>query len=195
MRRKVIQIGESTKLITLPAEYTRRWGICKGDELFVENFGQELRIYTDRDQKIREIRLTEIPSEKLLLALYTAGFDRVLTPKSKEVFAPVEKTPYSVLEIEGEILTLQVESEVQNLDVPAFLRRLSYAIRHCEPSLFLSQMRSALRSLARYGFQDPSTTSFLQQRLHRALQALEDGDSDTLLTEITTLRGLVTTSA
>ena len=47
MKRRVIQIAESTQLVSLPRKWAKKYNIKKGDELEVEIEGSSVRITTD----------------------------------------------------------------------------------------------------------------------------------------------------
>ena len=51
MRRKVLQIAESTQLISLPRKWTLKYNIQKGDELEVEENGNKIQISTEKVQE------------------------------------------------------------------------------------------------------------------------------------------------
>jgi len=83
MRRKVIQIADSTQLISLPRKWCIDRGIKKGDELEIAMEGSQLVISnagSKENTKKTEINLegfeTIIP--RILHALYKVGYDEVL---------------------------------------------------------------------------------------------------------------------
>ena len=52
MKRKVIQIADSTQLISLPRKWALKYGIKKGDELDVEEQGSNVLVSTSRDLSV-----------------------------------------------------------------------------------------------------------------------------------------------
>ncbi len=57
MKRKVIQIADSTQLISLPREWGKKFNIKKGDELEVEMKGNKLEVSTEKDIQLEKITL------------------------------------------------------------------------------------------------------------------------------------------
>lgn len=82
MRRKVIQIADSTQLISLPRKWAVKYGIKKGDEINVEESGNSLHISTEVNEAPRaiSINISDLDRDSLLYALraaYTQGFDEI----------------------------------------------------------------------------------------------------------------------
>ncbi|MFH1439807.1 MAG: hypothetical protein ABIG89_04525 [Candidatus Woesearchaeota archaeon] len=82
MKRKVIQIANSTQLISLPRKWTIQFGIKKGDELEVEERGSKIEISTDRTPELEDIDLnvTNLDRTSTMLyvrSAYRRGFDSV----------------------------------------------------------------------------------------------------------------------
>ena len=67
MKRSVIQIANSTQLISLPRKWTLQFGIKKGDELEIEEKGNKLEIRTEKVPALSEV------------TLYISGLDRTST--------------------------------------------------------------------------------------------------------------------
>jgi len=83
MRRKVIQIADSTQLVSLPRKWALRQNIKKGEELEVQEEGTRLLISTVGSSKLfrqTEINLTDMGDiiPRVLHALYKVGYDEVL---------------------------------------------------------------------------------------------------------------------
>jgi len=82
MRRKVIQIAESTQLISLPRKWALKQGIKKGDEVNVEEDGNTIIVSTEYKNIIRKITIdiNNLDRDSLIYALratYTQGFDEI----------------------------------------------------------------------------------------------------------------------
>lgn len=80
MKRKVIQIANSTQLISLPRKWAQKFGIKKGDELEIEEDGGRIVISTQAIDKVETIDLNAVGLEhklikRLIAALYKGGFD------------------------------------------------------------------------------------------------------------------------
>ena len=82
MKRKVIQIANSTFLVSLPRTWTGRFNIVKGEELDVLDNGTRVIISTERskDVKTKELSFKDMNAttiKKLLYGLYNVGYEEV----------------------------------------------------------------------------------------------------------------------
>jgi phosphate uptake regulator len=82
MKRKVIQIAESTQLISLPRKWAQLHNIKKGDELDIEEGEDTLTISTDKGVKVEKINIDVSKFSDHLVrwgitALYKRGYDEV----------------------------------------------------------------------------------------------------------------------
>ncbi len=81
MKRKVIQIAESTQLISLPRKWAQAHGIKKGDELEITEEGNKLSITTE-SEKATERKVIDISEltdyrKTLIAAAYLKGYDEL----------------------------------------------------------------------------------------------------------------------
>lgn len=81
MKRKIIQQGPATLMISLPAKWVKKYGLKKGEEVELDEEGSALKINV---QKTKEILKTEINlkefgrlSKRAIGALYKQGFDEI----------------------------------------------------------------------------------------------------------------------
>ena len=81
MKRRVIQIAESTQLVSLPRKWAKKYNIKKGDELEVEIEGSSVRITTDNVIEVtkKELDLKDLEPMVLrcIVALYKKGVDEI----------------------------------------------------------------------------------------------------------------------
>ncbi len=82
MRRKVIQIAESTQLISLPRKWCIERGIKKGDELEVEPAGSRLIVSTEKGPKSESVevnvsKLDRTSIMNMIRGLYKKGYDEI----------------------------------------------------------------------------------------------------------------------
>lgn len=81
MRRKVIQIAESTQLVSLPRKWCLSNNIKKGDELEVDAKGNSVTITTDRIPETKKcvLDITKLPKMKRrsICAAYLKGYDEI----------------------------------------------------------------------------------------------------------------------
>jgi len=81
MKRKVIQIANSTQLVSLPRKWALRYNIQRGDDIDVEVNGNRLIISAEKEQELPKCSL-ELPKSKkhqqqALYAAYLKGYDEV----------------------------------------------------------------------------------------------------------------------
>ena len=82
IKRKVIQIANSTQLVSLPRKWSQRYGINKGDELEVEEDGNKIFISTESVQESGniEVDITGLDRDSfmfLIRILYVRGYDEI----------------------------------------------------------------------------------------------------------------------
>lgn len=82
MRRKVIQIANSTQLVSLPRKWALHRGIKKGDELDITEKGNSLVINTESTPQLMEKTinvsgLTPRLTDRFLARAYQKGYDKI----------------------------------------------------------------------------------------------------------------------
>src|SRR3989338_1036346 len=82
IKRKVIQIANSTQLISLPRKWAQKYDIKKGDELEVEEQGNKISISTEKTQDPGniDVNITGLDRDSfmfLLRALYIRGYNEI----------------------------------------------------------------------------------------------------------------------
>jgi phosphate uptake regulator len=81
MRRKVIQIANSTVLVSLPRKWATKYNVKKGDEITVEPDGATLKILVDSKPvtETAEINLNDfgVMASRVIFALYKKGIDEI----------------------------------------------------------------------------------------------------------------------
>src|SRR3989338_6218480 len=80
MKRKVIQIADSTQLVSIPRQWSKKYNVKKGDELEVTEKDNVLEISTEKKTNLLEIELdiTGLDKTTLVYAIrsaYCRGFD------------------------------------------------------------------------------------------------------------------------
>ena len=89
MKRKVIQIANSTQLVSLPRKWSQKYGVKKGDEIEVEEQGNKVVLSTDRGVNMVNVEI-EPPhlkniTERMITSSYRNG-----TKEIKVMFDPKE---------------------------------------------------------------------------------------------------------
>lgn len=146
MKRKIIQIANSTQLISLPRKWTLKYGIKKGDEIEVEENGSKIVISTERvqDSGNIEVDITGLDRDSfmfLIRTLYIRGYDEVklnfknqiadhhrIGKKIKvmsEIHTEVNRlTGMEVIQQKEDFCVLKVLSESSVKDFDLILRRI-----------------------------------------------------------------------
>ena len=96
IKRSVIQIANSTQLISLPRKWAQKYDIKKGDELEVEEQGNKIVVGTEKDFKIEKVELDISDLEPMILrcivALYRRGVDEIrVTFNKPELIESIQK--------------------------------------------------------------------------------------------------------
>lgn len=82
MKRKVIQIADSTQLVSLPRKWALQHGIKKGDEIDVREEGNRIIISTEKEKDVGriDIDVTDLDRTSILYyleILYRLGYDEI----------------------------------------------------------------------------------------------------------------------
>ncbi|HLG23498.1 MAG TPA: AbrB/MazE/SpoVT family DNA-binding domain-containing protein [Candidatus Nanoarchaeia archaeon] len=81
MKRRVIQIANSTQLVSLPRKWTLKYGVTKGEEIDVLEDGNKLIISTDKVQefenKVLEAEKWKEYLPRVIYSLYKKGVDEI----------------------------------------------------------------------------------------------------------------------
>ncbi len=82
MKRKVIQIADSTQLVSLPRAWAQEHNIRKGDELEVSTMGNKVLVSTDKETNTGSITVDITNLDRtsvfiLIRALYKKGYDEI----------------------------------------------------------------------------------------------------------------------
>ena len=81
MKRKVIQVGEFTKVVSLPREWIKKYDVKKGDELFVTEHGSNISIAPNNEEHVvrGEIDLSGLNKcvDRVLNVYFKGGYDEL----------------------------------------------------------------------------------------------------------------------
>ncbi|MBI2546340.1 AbrB/MazE/SpoVT family DNA-binding domain-containing protein [Candidatus Woesearchaeota archaeon] len=82
MKRKIIQIADSTQLVSLPRKWSIKYNLKKGDEVEVEEQGNKILVSTEKGVELKsiEIDVTGLDRTTILYylqSLYRAGYDEI----------------------------------------------------------------------------------------------------------------------
>jgi len=96
VKRKVIQIADSTQLVSLPRKWAIAHGVKKGDELDVQEEGDKITVRTSSlpQKEVREIDISDLEPMVLrtIVALYKKGIDEIkISFNNPELISSVQK--------------------------------------------------------------------------------------------------------
>lgn len=171
MERKVIQIGEHTKLVTLPIEFTRRWNVRKGDILHIAINGKELVVRTDAKEE-SALLIVDSADANHLEKWYALGFDTIHITKEM-----LPDPHLFLLEKCDEQLILKAQEP--STDLQGLLQKIKLVHTHYpkEQKMLhlytLQACRRTAKELPKTPFALLIHTLLLQMRPHQVLEQLE----------------------
>jgi len=83
MKRKVIQLAGKTLVVSLPIKWARNYGVKKGDEIELEERGQQIVLSTEQQPTFEKVEIdaskldVEVVKRWLLAALHKFGYDEI----------------------------------------------------------------------------------------------------------------------
>lgn len=134
IKRKVIQIANSTQLISLPRKWSQKYGVKKGDEIEVEEKGGSLVITTEKDISAHKTEINfkekEILIHRALSSLYKAGYDEIKIEFEKHSeFDTIQSTinreliGFEIIEQGNEYIIAKKVSSIDHSEFDSMLRR------------------------------------------------------------------------
>lgn len=83
MKRKVIQIANSTQLVSLPRKWAQKYGVKKGDDIEIEEDGSRLIVQTESVVELEKIEIDVSGLDRTSIlyyiqSLYRVGYDEIL---------------------------------------------------------------------------------------------------------------------
>jgi phosphate uptake regulator len=134
MKRKVIQQGPSTLMVSLPSKWAREIGIRRGDEINVDLLNNQLVVSTERRQKGKKATLhlkkKEDYLDRMLMSRYREGYDEVhIAYDDPETIELIRETlkyllGFEIVEQTAKSCLIKNVSEGSNEDYPAMFRRM-----------------------------------------------------------------------
>ncbi|MBI1935631.1 phosphate uptake regulator PhoU [Candidatus Woesearchaeota archaeon] len=134
IKRKVIQIANSTQLISLPRKWTLKYGVKKGDELEITENGTSLKVSTEKTPHFEEITvdvsgLTPRLADRFLARAYQKGYDKITIKfdKPELMIAIQNKVPellgFEIMEQNNKSCVIQTISSKLEVDFDSLLRK------------------------------------------------------------------------
>ena len=139
MKRKVIQIANSTQLVSLPRKWSQKYGVQKGDEIDVNENKNTLIISTERVKIVNELKvdvsgLLPILVDRFLARSYQKGYDRItIIFDSHEQLITIrnkvkELLGFEVMDISNSVCSIQSISSKLEIDFEPVLRKAFIAV-------------------------------------------------------------------
>ena len=134
IKRKVIQIANSTQLVSLPKKWADKYGVKKGDEIEVEERANNLIIKTEKDFSSEKTQIDFQSKEKLihraLSSLYRSGYDEIKIsfekPSELEIIQSTinqELIGFEIIEQGRGYLIVKQVSNIEHSELDAMLKR------------------------------------------------------------------------
>lgn len=134
IKRSVIQIANSTQLISLPRKWSQKYGVKKGDELEITENGGSLKITTEKVSHVEEITvdvsgLTPRLADRFLARAYQKGYDKITIEfdKPELMIAIQNKVPellgFEIMEQGKNSCIIQTISSKLEVDFDSSLRK------------------------------------------------------------------------
>jgi phosphate uptake regulator len=134
MKRKVIQIADSTQLVSLPRKWAQQHGIKKGDELEVQEQGRKIIVNSGKGIEMErdEVDLSNLGPivPRVLHALYKKGMDEIrLRFNDPKLMVPVQKMlhedliGYEIIKQEKDYCVIKAIATVFEEEFDSMLRR------------------------------------------------------------------------
>jgi len=130
--RKVIQIANSTQLISLPRKWAQKYGVKKGDELEVEEDGSKVIVSTEKSQELGNIEtdITGLDRDSfmfLIRQLYIKGYNEIKINFNNQIadHHRIDKKVKVISEIHTEVNRLSGIEVVQQKENFCVLKVLS----------------------------------------------------------------------
>ncbi len=135
MKRRVVKHGLSTFIISLPADWVKRYGVKRGDELDVEEKGPSVVVHSGKSEKVGniEVNISDLDRTsivQLVRTLYKLGYDEI-TLRFKQQTIPhlrtgQQKTVISVIHEElGRLIGLDVVQQREDVCVLKMLTQMN----------------------------------------------------------------------
>lgn len=135
MKRKVIQIAESTQLISLPRKWAVQYGVKKGDELEVEVAGNQIMVSPAGAQRVERIDINVSDLHPFVLraidATYKSGYDEVdvhftdsASIRGLSAVITQEMPEFEIIEQTATSLRIRSVSTASAAEFESMLRRL-----------------------------------------------------------------------
>ncbi|RJQ17118.1 phosphate uptake regulator PhoU [Candidatus Woesearchaeota archaeon] len=81
MKRKLVQQGAATMMVSLPSKWIKQFNLKKGDEINLEERGTALEIYTEKgmENKTAKIDISHLTPlhQRAIVGIYLKGYDEV----------------------------------------------------------------------------------------------------------------------
>ncbi len=125
MKRRVIQIANSTQLVSLPRKWAVQHGIKKGDEVEVKEEGNSILISVDSEIAVEKTSIDFRGKyhiiHRALSALYKKGYDEI-----EIIFDSTEELSMIISTIEKEFIGFEVVEQGKNSLVAKNVSKIEY---------------------------------------------------------------------
>lgn len=181
IKRRVIQIANSTQLISLPRKWATTHDIHKGDELEIEENGNSLSVYLNKKPKIQSIDI-DIKDNKhyikyILLGLYKRGYDDVvLRYNNPELISEIQDTlhdeliGFEIVEQKPNYCIIKSVADANEKETDVMIRRTFILLKAMSKEVseaIINFNHSALKNLLHYETSNNKYTSFCRRIINK----------------------------
>ncbi|MBU1198226.1 MAG: hypothetical protein KKF46_07330 [Nanoarchaeota archaeon] len=135
MKRKVIQLAGKTLVVSMPNKWVKKFGVCKGDEVDVEEEERKLviKVQGKGEQTVKKIDVKELDNmlNRTIGALYKAGYEEIeITYHSPEQYKIIRKVldktcmGFEIIKHGKRVLIIKNLSDLHPQEFENILRRL-----------------------------------------------------------------------
>lgn len=176
MKRKIVKHGSATLTVSLPSNWTKKYGLKKGDLIEIAEREDILLLSAEKEIRPKSIELKidnldSIMLEWVLSALHKRGFDEIrlvyTKPRTKEIYTILQvlMTEFAVIEQTDKTCLLKAIAKDEAMEFDATLKRIFMVV--------MSFADSLLEYIKKSQFQRIEELFFLEKTVDRLVNFCE----------------------
>jgi len=181
MQRSIIQIANSTYLVSLPKQWISRYGIHKGEQVEVQDLGKTIAITTQKstDSKAVELDVSGLDQslKDILYALYKVGYHEVtlhytdpLLPEKIQAVIQNEMIGFEIIEQRNSHCTIRSIAGVYEAEFDNIIRRTFLLLKSMATELVECMEQGNMTPIKNIKLQELNNnkyTAFCRRILHQ----------------------------
>ena len=183
IKRRVIQIANSTQLISLPRKWSVKYGINKGDELEIDENGNKLVIATEKSADVENLEINpphlKNIAERFISASYRNGYKEVRVNFDSELNKGLleyihqkmddQTIGYEMIKQEKNYCIIKDLSGSTNTEFDAALRRIFLLVTTMANDIMTGLKANDIEELKNMYFRDRSINKFTNYCLRQLI--------------------------